>query len=92
MNDHVTHAAGHGAHPDAPPAGTNDEAGPALAPETHQPSRGHHLLMMAMCLPMLVIVAVLVTTGVAGAGAVVYALLCVVMMAAMMMLMPGHRR
>ena len=51
----------------------------------------HHLLMMAMCLPMLVIVGALVITGVAGAGAIGYAVLCTAMMAAMMMLMRGDR-
>ena len=72
MNDHLTHTAGHGAHPDAPPTGRTGETGPALASETPQSSRGHRLMMMVMCVPMLVIVAVLVATGVAGAGAVVY--------------------
>lgn len=92
MNDHLTHTAGHGANPDAPPTGRTGETGPALASETPQSSRGHRLMMMVMCVPMLVIVAVLVATGVAGAGAVVSALFCVAIMAAMMMLMPGHRR
>ena len=91
MNDHVTHTAGRGTPRGTPPTGMNSVARPAQAPETPQHPRGHRLLMVAMCLPMLVIVAVLVTTGVAGGGAVVYALLCVAMMAAMMMLMPGHR-
>ena len=92
MNDHVTHAAGRGTSSDGPTTGSNGQARPAQAPETPRHPRGHGLLMMAMCLPMLVIVAVLVITGVAGGGAVVYALLCAAMMAAMMMLMPGHRR
>jgi hypothetical protein len=34
MNDHVTHAAGHGAPPDSQSTGTNRQAGPAQAPET----------------------------------------------------------
>lgn len=92
MNDHVTHADGRGTPHGTPPTGLHAEARPAQAPDTPQHPRGHGLLMMAMCLPMLLIVGVLVSTGVAGAGAVVYALLCVAMMAAMMMLMPGHRR
>jgi hypothetical protein len=52
---------------------------------------GHHLMMLACCVPMLLIVGVLVVTGVAGTGAIVYALVCTAMMAAMMLFMPGHK-
>lgn len=52
---------------------------------------GHHLMMLACCIPMLLIVGALVLTGVAGTGAIVYALICTAMMAGMMLLMPGHK-
>lgn len=53
--------------------------------------RGHGLMMLACCVPMLLIAFALVATGAAGAGAIFYALLCTAMMAAMMFAMPGHR-
>lgn len=51
--------------------------------------KGHSLMMVACCIPMLLIVAVLVWTGVASAGLFVVALLCTALMVAMMYLMPG---
>ena len=54
--------------------------------------RGHSLMMLACCVPMLLIAGALVVTGVAGAGVVLAAVLCTVMMAAMMFLMPGNGR
>jgi hypothetical protein len=53
--------------------------------------RGHSLMMLACCVPMLLIAFALVATGAAGSGATFYALLCTAMMAAMMFAMPGHR-
>ena len=53
--------------------------------------RGHGLMMLACCVPMLLIAVALVASGVAGAGAIFFALFCAVMMAAMMFAMPGHR-
>lgn len=69
---------------------------PAPRPDTsHQHlghGRGHGLLMLVCCVPMVLVVGALVLSGAVGSGAIVYALLCVGMMAAMMALMPGHRR
>jgi hypothetical protein len=45
---------------------------------------GHHWMMIACCIPMLLIAAALVITGVANAGAIVFALVCMAMMAVMM--------
>ena len=53
--------------------------------------RGHGLMMLACCVPMLLIAFALVVSGAAGAGAILWALLCTAMMAAMMVAMPGHR-
>lgn len=64
--------------PEAPPSG-----------QAH--GRGHGLMMLLCCVPMLLIVFALVATGAAGAGAIAYALVCTAMMAAMMFFMPGHR-
>jgi hypothetical protein len=90
MNNHPIDAAEGGLHHDLPVTGGSLRAQPHPGPEEHErPWR--HLLMMAMCLPMLVIVGALVITGVAGAGAISYALLCTAMMAATMMLMRGDR-
>ena len=45
---------------------------------------GHHWMMVACCIPMLVIAIVLVATGVAGVGFIFVALMCTAMMAMMM--------
>lgn len=92
MTHHAIDAAGGGGvHHDVPVAGRNFGAQPQPGPEKHGRPWRHHLLMMAMCLPMLVVVGASVTTGVAGAGAIAYAVLCTAMMAAMMVLMRGDR-
>jgi hypothetical protein len=46
--------------------------------------RGHGLMMIACCIPMLIIAIVLVATGVVGAGFILYAIGCTAMMAVMM--------
>lgn len=51
--------------------------------------RGHRLMMIACCVPMLVIAIVLVATGVASPGFLIVAIGCTVMMAVMMAGM-GH--
>ena len=51
--------------------------------------KGHGLMMVACCIPMLVIVGILVWTGVASPGLIVVALVCTAMMMAMMFMMPG---
>lgn len=91
MNDRPTPDPARGAPHDAPAARVGVQ--PPSAPRGDRPQHawGHHLLMVAMCLPVLVLVGVLVAGGVAGGGAVVYALLCAAMMAVMMVLMSGHR-
>ena len=48
------------------------------------PHDGHHWMMLACCIPMLLIVIALVVTGVVSASAILYALACVAMMAVMM--------
>jgi hypothetical protein len=45
---------------------------------------GHHRMMLACCIPMLLVAVALVLTGVASAGAIVYALVCAALMAVMM--------
>jgi len=44
---------------------------------------GHHWMMLACCIPMLLVAVALVLMGVANAGAIVYALVCVAVMAVM---------
>ena len=51
--------------------------------------RGHGLMMIACCIPMLVIAVVLVATGVASPGFIFVALACTAMMAVMHLGM-GH--
>lgn len=84
----------HGSHPVQPvqwaPPSTPPDPEP-LAADTASSHRGHGLMMLVCCIPMIVIAIVLVVTGVAGTGAIVWALLCTAMMAAMMIAMPGHR-
>ena len=55
-----------------------------------QHGRGHGLMMIACCIPMLVIAVVLVATGVASPGFLVVALGCMAMMALMMRGMSGN--
>ena len=59
-------------------------------PEAHVEHRGHGLMMIACCIPMLVIAVVLVATGVVNPGFLVTAIACTVMMAVMMRMMSGH--
>lgn len=78
--------------PAVPPTAVTPDDRRQHEPAEHTSSqRGHGLMMLACCAPMLVIAFVLVATGAVGAGAVLYALLCIAMMAAMMFVMPGHR-
>lgn len=91
MNNQAIDAADGGVHHDLPVTGSSLAAQPQPGPEKHERPWRHHLLMMAVCLPMVVIVGALVATGVVGAGAIGYAVLCIAMMAAMMMLMRRDR-
>lgn len=80
-------------HDDAP---ADDQTSKSIGEEAGQSrqnrhSRGHALMMLACCIPMVLVVVALVATGAVGAGAIAYALLCVAMMATMMLFMPGHR-
>ena len=52
--------------------------------------RGHGLMMIACCIPMLVIAVVLVASGAASPGFLLVAIGCTAMMAMMMRAMPGH--
>ena len=45
---------------------------------------GHHWMMIACCIPMLIIAVALVATGVASPGFILVALICTAMMALMM--------
>ncbi len=45
---------------------------------------GHHWMMMACCVPMVIIVLALVATGTVSTGFILFAVLCVGMMALMM--------
>jgi len=67
------------------------ETGHPAADQGHaHRGHGHHWMMMACCVPMLVIAFALVATGTVGAGAVVVAIGCTLMMALMMGGMGGH--
>ena len=50
---------------------------------------GHHWMMIACCIPMLVIAVALVASGVASPGLLIAAVLCTAMMAFMMRGMSG---
>ena len=91
MTTHAMPPAGGAVHHDLPVTGSSLAAQPQPGREKHERPWRHHLLMMAVCLPMVVIVGALVATGVVGAGAIAYAVLCTAMMAAMMMLMRRDR-
>lgn len=76
----------------------HDAPTPSLRPQNdlgpaHQQDhgRGHGLMMLVCCVPMLLIAFALVASGPAGAGAILFALLCAAMMAAMMFAMPGYK-
>ncbi|MHB1773114.1 MAG: hypothetical protein ACYCST_15500 [Acidimicrobiales bacterium] len=61
----------------------------------HDGHRGHHWMMMACCVPMVIIVLALVATGTVSVGFILFAVLCVGMMALMMRGMDhgsGHQR
>lgn len=55
----------------------------------HAGRGGHHWMMIACCIPMIVIVLALVATGTISAGSIIFAVACVGMMALMMRAM-GH--
>ena len=52
--------------------------------DTKRGHSGHHWMMIACCIPMLVIAVVLVATGVVGYGFILVAVACTGMMAMMM--------
>lgn len=52
--------------------------------------KGHRMLMLLCCIPMLVIAVVLVVSGVVSAGFLITAGACTAMMFVMMRMMPGH--
>lgn len=82
----------HSTPPEHPPMGPAPAEHTGHEPVTQQGhGRGHGLMMLACCVPMLLIAVALVATGSVGAGTILYALLCTAMMAAMMFAMPGHR-
>ena len=59
----------------------------------HEGHGGHHWMMMACCIPMVIIVLALVATGTVSVGFILFAVLCVGMMALMMRAMDhgsGH--
>jgi hypothetical protein len=58
--------------------------------ETNHRKRGHGVLMIACCIPMLVVAVVLVAAGIVRPAFLVTAIACTAMMALMMRLMPGH--
>ena len=79
-------------------SGQHDAPTPSLRPQNDPGpagrqgyGRGHGLMMLACCVPMLIIAFALVARGAAGAGAIFFALLCAAMMAAMMFAVPGHK-
>ena len=80
-------------HPSEQPEARNrDQASQGQVSPVHSSAgghKGHGLMMVACCIPMLVIAGVLVWTGIASAGLIVAALLCTALMMAMMYLMPG---
>jgi len=62
---------------------------PAPTPAADEPRRGHGLLMVACCIPMLVIAVALVATGAVSAGFLLVAIGCTAIMALMMRGMHG---
>ncbi len=50
----------------------------------HKGHRGHGLMMIACCAPVLAAAIILVATGVAGIGFLIAAVMCTAMMATMM--------
>ena len=67
--------------------GQDHHSGPGQGKAPHR--RGHGLMMIACCIPMLVIAGVLVATGVASPAFLMFAVACTLMMALMMRGM-GH--
>ncbi|HUZ42608.1 MAG TPA: hypothetical protein VMU68_14605 [Acidimicrobiales bacterium] len=49
--------------------------------------RGHHWMMVACCIPLIVIALVLVATNTVSATFLIYAVVCLIMMGAMMKMM-----
>ena len=75
-----------------PPTAPADRYMPAetLVPgseTTAESHRGHHLMHLLMCAPMLLVVGYLVLTGRAVGGSIVYAVGCMAMMGLMMAMM-----
>lgn len=89
--DHGAHSDGHaGHHPrESSPSSENHHGGHESDSVGHGTHRGHGLMMIICCVPMLLIAGLLFLTGVAGTNLVVAALLCTAMMAAMTFAMPG---
>lgn len=89
--DHGAHSDGHaGHHPrESSPSSENHHGGHESDSVGHGTHRGHGLMMIICCIPMLVIAGLLFLTGIAGTNIIVVALLCTAMMAAMMFVMPG---
>lgn len=75
-----------GAEPDKN-KGLSEHTGPRSAGGGH---KGHGMLMLVCCIPMLVLAVVLVVSGVVSAGFLITAVACTAMMFVMMRMMPGH--
>lgn len=62
-------------------------------PPRGRPSRSHHWIMLACCIPMVIVAIAMFATGTASPGLLLVAVVCTVMMALMMRGMDhaGHR-
>ena len=63
---------------------SRDHSGHEGQAKGHEGHGGHHWMMMACCVPMIIIVLALVATGTVSVGFILFAVLCVGMMALMM--------
>jgi Flp pilus assembly protein TadB len=84
-----------GVQRDIHPSGAELDENKRLSSNTERLSaggshKGHRMLMLLCCIPMLVLAVVLVVSGVINPGFLISAVACTAMMFAMMRMMPGH--
>lgn len=83
------------AHPDQAPRSASDPTlGAAATPAAaaHTGRRGHGLMMLVCCIPVVVLVVALIASSRFSLGALLPALACLAMMGVMMLVMPGNHR
>ena len=74
--------------------GSDPDLGAAATPpaDAHTGHRGHGLMMLVCCIPVVLLAVALIATGRFSLGALLPALACMAMMGVMMMVMPGNHR